>query len=130
MTELHQLLGRLLVLAAIGLIAVAAWSVVAGRRSGGEVDHRFAVDRAILLAVALAAVNGAAGLALVGTGSAPGDPLHILYGPAALITAPLGWWLGGRRRGGGAATRLHRDAWIVGAGVVLAGLAVRLMMTG
>lgn len=132
MTDVHQIVAYLALAAVAALLAAAVWSLVVGRRSGGALDHRFAVDRLILGAGALLAVNGLVGILLLVGGSRPADPLHLLYGPVALITPALGWWLGGRPGDGGLrpATRVRRDAWLVAAGVVLLGVSLRLFATG
>jgi hypothetical protein len=128
-SEAHQIGADLAVISTAGLLAVAMWSLLAGRGSGGARDHRFAVDRALLLVVALVGLNDLLGIVLLGTGRRPTDPLHLLYGVAVLATGPIGWWLGGRSRGGHPATRVRRDVWLVGAAVVLLGLELRLFMT-
>jgi hypothetical protein len=111
------------------IVGVAIWSAIAGRRSGGRSDHRFAVDRAVLAALVLVAAAGLVGIALLIGGSRPADPLHLLYGPAALVCMPVAIWLGARAPAGGG-TRLRRDVWTAGGGIVLLGLAWRLLATG
>jgi 4-hydroxybenzoate polyprenyltransferase len=130
MSDAHQFLARVVVAATIAMLLASLWSVISARRSDGRVDHRFAVDRLLLLVVGLIAVNGIAGLLLLAGGSRPADALHLLYGPAALVTLPIGVWLSrrGRRLARGAASR--RDGWLVAAVLVLLGLELRLFMTG
>jgi 4-hydroxybenzoate polyprenyltransferase len=130
MSDAHQFLARVVVAATIATLLASLWSVISARRSDGRVDHRFAVDRLLLLVVGLIAVNGIAGLLLLAGGSRPADALHLLYGPAALVTLPIGVWLSrrGRRLARGAASR--RDGWLVAAVLVLLGLELRLFMTG
>lgn len=134
MTAAHQILAVLVAGATVALVVAGGWSIVSARRTAGESDHRFAVDRLVLLLVALIAANGLIGLALVGSGAHPADPLHLLYGAAALVTLPVGAWLG--RRGGirAGSTRPGRprrgDAWLMGAAILLLGLELRLVMTG
>ncbi|HEX3428325.1 MAG TPA: hypothetical protein VHS36_05925 [Candidatus Limnocylindrales bacterium] len=130
MTAAHQFLGFLAVAATIALLAVAGWSAIAVRRDGGGAAHRFAVDRLVLLVVGALASNGLLGLVVVGLGSRPADVLHLIYGPAALITLPVGVWLGRRPGAGGMTSPLRREAWLLGAAVVLLGIEVRLFMTG
>jgi hypothetical protein len=114
-----------------GLLAASAWSFASGRRSGGARDHRRAVDRLILVITAVVAANGLLGSALLITGSRPADPLHLLYGPIALVTPALGWWLGGRgARPPGQPDRSRRDAWLLVASIVLLGVEARLFATG
>ena len=124
MTDAHQFLARVVVAATIALLLASLWSVISARRSEGRVDHRFAVDRLVLLVVGLVAANGIVGSFLLAGGSRSADVLHLLYGPAALITLPIGVWLSRR----GAASR--GDGWLVVAAVVLLGIELRLFMTG
>jgi hypothetical protein len=125
-TDAHQFLGLLATAATLGLLAAIGWSTWASRRSDGGVDHRFAVDRLALLVIVLIAANGLIGLVLVGVGARPTDPLHLLYGPAALVSLPVGVWLGRR----GNQRRARRDAWVLATAIVLLGLELRLFMTG
>ena len=127
MTDLHQLLGILVVVATVALLAAGGWSALATRRSGGTRDHRFAVDRLVLVVIGLVLANGLVGLVLIGTGARPADALHLLYGPAALATLPVGVWLS--RRASAAAPH-RREAWLVVATIVLLGIELRLFMTG
>ena len=130
MTDAHQFLARVVVAATIALLLASLWSVISARRSDGRVDHRFAVDRLVLLVVGLVAANGIVGSFLLAGGSRPADALHLLYGVAAFVTLPGGVWLSRRGRGlaGGAASR--GDGWLVVAAVVLLGIELRLFMTG
>ena len=130
MAEAHQIVGWGAVALTAALLAAAGWSAFDGRRSGGATDHRFAVDRLVLLVVAAIALNGVFGSVMLATGARPADPLHLLYGPAALVTAPVAWWLGGRRRGAGRASRLRRDVWLAIACALLLGIELRLFATG
>ena len=130
MTDLHRIVALAIIAATAGLLVAAAWSVVAGHRSGGRRDHRFAMDRLVLIVEALVLVNAALGATLAATGLRPSDSLHLLYGPAAMLTLPIGWALGARGRPDGPPSRLRRDAWMLGASVILLGLEVRLRMTG
>lgn len=128
-TAVHELLGWTSIAASAGVVGVAIWSAIAGRRSGGRSDHRFGVDRAVLAVLVFVAAAGLVGIALLISGSRPADPLHLLYGPAALICMPVAIWLGARAAAGGG-SRLRRDAWTAGGGIVLLGLALRLLATG
>lgn len=130
MAEAHQFVGWAVVAVTAALLAAAGWSALDGRRSGGAADHRFAVDRLVLVVVAVVALNGLLGSAILATGGRPADPLHLLYGPAALVTAPVAWWLGGRRSRGGSTSRLRRDVWIAIAAALLVGIELRLFATG
>jgi hypothetical protein len=128
-TTAHQLLGYASLATTIALLGAAAWSSVAVRRTSGAHDHRFAVDRLILGVVAIVAIAGLVGLWLVAGGQLPADPLHLVYGPAALLTAPIGYALA-TRRDSASAHGGRRDAWIAVAAVVLLGIELRLLVTG
>ena len=67
---------------------------------------------------------------LLGTGSHPTDLLHLLYGPAALVTLAVGVWLSRRAAYAAAPVAGRRDAWIAVTAIVLTGVVVRLFMTG
>jgi hypothetical protein len=128
----HQLFGYATVVVTLDLLVVASWSVVAARASSGALDHRFAVDRSILGLVALLALDGLVGLGLLLTGARPAAALHLLYGPAAFVTVPVGYWLarrGGIRVGPGPGHG-RRDVWVAVAAVVLLGIEYRLLVTG
>jgi hypothetical protein len=127
-SDAHQFVAWAVVVMTIGLAAAAGWSVVDARRASGARDHRFAVDRLVLLVLVALVVNLMTGGALLAAGHRPGDPLHLLYGPAALLTLPIGWWLATRR--GRDSGRRRQDVWTLAASVVLLGLEARLFMTG
>ncbi|HET9614670.1 MAG TPA: hypothetical protein VFP22_07645 [Candidatus Limnocylindrales bacterium] len=127
MSEAHQIVGDVAFAATIVLVVAAGWSLLAARRTGAQRDHRFAVDRAVLLLVAVVAANVLLGAVLFATGSRPADGLHLLYGAVALVAVPVGWAVGGR---GGSRSRLRRDAWVGVAALLLIGIEIRLFMTG
>jgi hypothetical protein len=129
-TDVHAFLGILAVTATVALLVAGGWSAIAERRSAGAVDHRFVVDRLVLLVIALVAINGLIGLLQVGIGQRPADPLHLLYGPAALVSLPVGAWLSRRGEGGAEGAVRRREAWMVAATVVLLGIELRLFVTG
>lgn len=129
MTVLHDFLGSALMGGSLVVIAAGIWSWVQGRRSGGRQDHRAAVDRAVLVVLGTVAVAGAVGIVLLIMGSRPVDPLHLVYGPAALIALPVAIGIGARTSASDR-TRLRRDLWTAGGGVVLFGLGLRLLATG
>jgi hypothetical protein len=123
-TEAHQLVAIAVIGMTVVLLVDAAWSWLTSRRSGGARDHRFAVDRSLLVLVGLIALNVLVGLALLADGRQPADPLHLLYAIAALVTLPGAWWWGGRTG------RRRRDAWVAAFALVLLGIEARLFMTG
>ena len=129
MRDLHHLLAILVVVATVTLLAAGGWSAFATRRSGGTRDHRFAVDRLVVAVIGLVLVNGLLGLVLIGTDGRPADALHLLYGPAALVTLPVGVSLS-RRASVRAAAPQRSDAWLVVATIVLLGIELRLFATG
>jgi hypothetical protein len=128
-TGVHELFGWASLAGSAAIVGVAIWSAIVGRRSSGRTDHRFAVDRAVLAVLVLVAAAGLVGIALLIDGSRPADPLHLVYGPAALVCLPVAIWLGARPAVG-AGSRLRRDVWTAGGGIVLLGLAWRLLATG
>ena len=130
MTAAHQFGALAIIGVTIALAVAAAWSWVTGRRTGGRLDHRFAVDRLLLAVEALVAVEIGLGGLLLATGGRPADPLHLLYGVAALVTLPIGWAWGGRPDRAGPATRSRRDGWLLLATLILLGVELRLVMTG
>jgi hypothetical protein len=129
-TVAHAAVAWAIAVGAAALLVLAAWSWLAARRSVGRRDHRFAVDRLVLVVEAVAALNVAIGVLLYATGSRPIDQLHLLYGLVAVVTLPLGWWFGGRPAADGSISRRRRDAWIAVAAAILVGVTVRLFMTG
>jgi hypothetical protein len=129
MAEAHAFLGWAAIALAVAVFGVASWSAIAARRSGGRVDHRFAVDRAILATLFVLGVAGLVGVARLLAGTRPADPLHLLYGPAALITLPIAVGLG-TRASRGRTSRLRRDVWMAAGAVVLLGIGARLIATG
>lgn len=129
MTTAHGFLGLASIAVSLGLVGAAGWSVIAARRSNGRLDHRFAVDRAVLATVFVLAAAGLVGIALLIAGSRPADPLHLVYGPAAIVSVPVAIMIGSRASTSGA-SRLRRDVSTTAGGIVLLGLALRLLATG
>ena len=129
MVTLHVILAVVATAASLVVIASAIWSAVAGRRSVGRRDHRSAVDRAVLAVLGSALAAGLIGTVLLVTGSRPADPLHFVYGPAAVIALPVAIWVGARGTRGGS-SRVRRDVWTAGGGLVLFGIVLRLFATG
>jgi hypothetical protein len=126
---LHVILAVAATAASLVVVASAIWSVVAGRRSGGRRDHRSAVDRAVLAVLGSVLAAALIGAVLLVTGSRPADPLHFVYGPAALIALPIAIWVGARGARDGS-SRVRRDVWTAGGGLVVLGIALRLFATG
>lgn len=118
MPDLHAVLGPASL--AIGGLALVVAVVDLRRRSG---PSRLLLGL-LLGASVLVGLNGLLGLALAVSHGAPRDPLHVLYGLAALVAGPLAIGL--------AAGRPARQQTIVlaVAAVVLIGLVVRLLQTG
>jgi hypothetical protein len=83
----------------------------------------------VLLVVGSVAVAELIGVALLLTGARPADPLHFLYGAAALIVLPVAISFGARTSSVDA-SRIRRDAWTVVGGIVLLGILFRLYATG
>lgn len=128
-TAVHHFLGLALVAGSLFVVAAAAWSAIMGRRSGGRSDHRSAVDRAVLVVLGILVSGGLLGVALLIGGARPADPLHLVYGPAALISLPVAIWIGAQTSSGDP-SRVRRDLWTAGGGIVLLGLGLRLFATG
>jgi hypothetical protein len=129
-TVAHHFLGILAIAATIALLAVGGWSAIVVRRSNGAIGHRFAVDRMVLVVIGLLAANGLLGLLVIVTGGRPADALHLLYGPGALASLPVGAWLGRRGEAVAGSATMRREAWLIGATIVLLGIELRLFMTG
>jgi hypothetical protein len=111
-------------LARVVAVAAAATLVAAIALRAGSAPARAWVDRAILGALALVALDGLLGLTLVALGHAPTDLLHVVYGAAALLVLPVA-------RYAGRARELRRRAlWVAGGSVVLLGILLRLAQTG
>jgi hypothetical protein len=126
---LHVILAVVAAAASLVVIASAIWSAVAGWRTDGRGDHRSAVDRAVLAVLGSVLAAGLIGAVLVVMGSRPADPLHFVYGPAALIALPAAIWVGARGTRVGS-SRVRRDVWTAGGGLVLLGIVLRLFATG
>lgn len=118
MTEAHAWLA--IVAAVIALVGLAA-SVSLRVEVGGA---RRWLDRTILAAIAVIALEGLLGLALVASGHAPTDLLHVVYGVAALLTLPLARWAGR------SADLRRRALWVGGGSLILLGILFRLAQTG
>lgn len=109
----------------VAILAAACGAVVSGVVVAGALLHRevrFALDRAILAALALVATGVVLGLVILATGGRPGDPLHLLYAGVALIVLPVvRFWH--------SLARYRALATGIG-GIVLAALVLRLFQTG
>lgn len=117
------------VVASLGLLFAEAWSISAFRRSAGQVSHRFAIDRLLLTVFALVAITGGVGVGLGLNSRGPADPLHLLYGPLALVSLPIGYVLS-RTDAGGRWGRTARSWALPMATIALLGLEYRLFSTG
>jgi hypothetical protein len=127
--NLHVIFAVVATAASLVVVATAIWSAIVGRRSAGRRDHRSAVDRAVLAALGGVLAADLIGAVLLVTGSRPADPLHFVYGAAALIALPVAISVGARGAGAGS-SRVRRDAWTAGGGLVLLGIMLRLFATG
>ena len=125
----HELLAAAAVIGALTVVVAGAWSVIAGRRSGGRSDHRSALDRAILAVLATISGAGLLGVLLLVTGARPTDPLHYLYGPAGLVALPIAILFGARTPPADG-SRVRRDLWTVIGAIALLGILFRLYATG
>ena len=130
MAAAHQVAALAILGVTIALLGAAGWSWATARRTLGRDDHRFAVDRLVLAVETLVAVEVGLGGLLLATGERPADTLHLLYGVAALVTLPVGWWWGGRPNRSGAISRRRRDGWLILATAILVGVELRLLATG
>jgi heme A synthase len=128
--DVHQFVGALAVVSTAALLIAEAASVITARRSRGAADHRFAVDRLALATIGIVALNGLIGLLLVAVGGRPADGLHLLYGPAALVTLPGAVWLSKRGERQPDRGRAQGVGWLVIGTVLLLGVELRLFMTG
>jgi hypothetical protein len=126
---LHIILAAVATAASLVVIGSAIWSAVVGQRSGGRRDHRSTVDRAVLLVLGSVLSTDLVGAIMLLSGSRPADPLHFVYGPAALIALPVAIALGARGIRAGS-SRVRRDVWTAGGGIVLLGILLRLFATG
>ncbi|HET7028218.1 MAG TPA: hypothetical protein VFI28_11055 [Candidatus Limnocylindrales bacterium] len=111
-------------LAAGTAVACAALLLGAVSLRFGSTGARFLVDRAILVGVALVAIDALVGIALLAVGHAPMDLLHVVYGGVALVVLPAARWAG-------RSSDLRRRAlWVAAGCVVLLGVLLRLAQTG
>lgn len=118
MTDFHAS-GALALAIVDALVLVAAIALALGVHAA-----RLWLDRMVLVALILAGINALAGIALIASGHAPSDLLHVVYGAAALIVLPVARWAG---RG---ADLRRRALWVAAGSVVLAGVLLRLGQTG
>lgn len=129
--SLHTQFGAAVMVGSLVVVVAAIRSALRGLRSGGRADHRLALDRAVLVVLGVLILAGLLGALLLATGSRPSDPLHLVYGPAGVVALPLAIWMGTRNASGDAnATRVRRDLWTAGGGIVLLGIGLRLFATG
>lgn len=129
MVTLHVIFAAAAIIGALIVVAVGAWSAIAGRRSGGRRDNRSALDRAVLVVLAMIASAEILGVALLLTSARPADPLHFLYGAAGLVALPIAIFFGARTPPVDG-SRVRRDAWTAVGAIVLLGILFRLYATG
>ncbi|HEY3522882.1 MAG TPA: hypothetical protein VGK63_04200 [Candidatus Limnocylindrales bacterium] len=118
MSEFHAT-GALALAVTDLLVLIAAIALGLGARS-----TRLWLDRAILVALILAAIDALVGIVLIASGHGPSDLLHVVYGAAALLVLPIARWAG---RG---ADPRRRALWVAAGSVVLAAVLLRLAQTG
>ncbi len=118
MADLHRLIG--LGTLALAIVA-AAWSVALTVRSRAGGRPYLGLLGVVVLVALVAALLG---LLLLATGSAPADPLHLVYGVIAVTALPVAAALATGRR-----ARTQSVALLLG-GLVEIGVLVRLIQTG
>ncbi len=101
------------------LVLAVAVALATGRGPG-----RRAVDRAILVALALVAITVVVGAPLPVTGAPPRDPLHFLYALVALAGLPIA------RVAAADADPRRLGRFVALAALLVLGAMVRLFMTG
>lgn len=118
MTEIHRLLGQLVLVLAV---LSAAWSavLVGGGRQGGPL---FIVNLGWTVAAALLAAL--VGVLVLIAGPGPSDPLHLLYGALAVAALPGAALVAAGRSG-----RERAIVMLIGS-VVLLIVVLRLFQTG
>ena len=126
MAAIHLASAFLAVAATMVLIGAAAWSWWAGRDAQAGRDHRFAVDRAVLLVFWMLVVAAAIGLASLLAEGGPRDGLHLAYGVLGPVTLVIAVGLI-RSRGW---NRGRMDEAMVVTGLVLLAIEARLYLTG
>lgn len=85
---------------------------------------RHAADRLVLAVLLVTSVAVASGVVTALVVRAPTDPLHLVYGAAALAVMPVARYLGR------AGDRRRRAGWLAVGSLVLLALLVRLLQTG
>jgi len=105
MATIHQKLAVFVVLMSLLGALWAGYS--ASHRRVGERLHWLA-----WLTVALTAVEAIAGVAAAGGGARPSDPLHFVFGPAAVLALPAGLLIS-RARSPRAASVIVLAAWLI-----------------
>ena len=113
---------------ALAAVGVAAIGVVLALTAGAALatgrSLRRALDRLILVALVLAGIAVVTGPLLWLADRPPSDPLHILYAIAVVVALPIA------RFTLPAPTPDRRSVLLLVAGVLVAGLTVRLAQTG
>lgn len=117
MLTAHRVNAFLVLGAAFGAAALAAWSYYRRREPRGFVAHLLALAQTLLIA------QVGLGLLLLSDHRRASDRLHYLYGALALA-AVLAPWLYAPRE------PRRRLAWFAGATLVAGALAVRATLTG
>ncbi|MFN8623601.1 MAG: hypothetical protein U0869_22910 [Chloroflexota bacterium] len=128
MTQAHATLSWVAMVGAlvVGLLAFLTWLI--GTRPAGRSLARV-VDLLVRVVVALLVVQIIVGLVVFVSGPPPAEGLHLGYALGMLAAIPVGAVLGVRAEHGRGRSPT-RYAWIAGAALVAAVLALRLAATG
>ncbi|HEY0443418.1 MAG TPA: hypothetical protein VGC90_04265 [Candidatus Limnocylindrales bacterium] len=118
MAQLH------LALAWVAVVAAASTVVAGAILAAGRSRSYALLDKVILVQAVAAAAAGIVGLALVATGGAVRDLLHVVYAAVAVGT------IIGTRYAVHSHDPRRAGRWIAVAGVIVLGAMIRLFMTG
>lgn len=128
LAAIHGALGMAVLVMALLLALGAALVFAAGDRPAGARLGRL-VDATWVVTLVAAALAFILGPLLLATGRVLADPLHALYGVAALASLPLATVVG-IARSTGPGHHPSRYAWVTGGALVMAALAFLLEQSG
>jgi Kef-type K+ transport system membrane component KefB len=114
---IHQALSLIAVVGDVGVLLLAGLGVLLRRWD------RVLADRLILAVLAATGLAALAGVAVALQSRPPSDPLHLVYGIAAILVLPIARYLG---RSG---SDRRRAGWLAVGSLVLLALYARLWMT-